>query len=138
MSHVSLVENFCTPHLSIPLLSNQGGLKSVARSMPTSGAVDRVAAKLNLKVFETPTGWKYFGNVMDSKVSVGSRVRACGPFYRNRLLNFDCGVMLGHIQGRESGSGSLWRGVVWDGLRPCQREGWTLGRSRLAVRPGAL
>lgn len=44
-----------------------GGLKSVARSMPTSGAVDLVARRLNLNLFETPTGWKYFGNVMDSK-----------------------------------------------------------------------
>lgn len=52
----------------IPFFAQQGGLKSVARSMPTSGAVDLVAAKLNLKLFETPTGWKFFGNVMDSKV----------------------------------------------------------------------
>lgn len=51
----------------IPFFAQQGGLKSVARSMPTSGAVDLVAAKLNLKLFETPTGWKFFGNVMDSK-----------------------------------------------------------------------
>ena len=36
--------------------------------MPTSGAVDLVARRLNLRLFETPTGSKYFGNVMDSKV----------------------------------------------------------------------
>lgn len=36
--------------------------------MPTSGAVDLVAARLNLNLFETPTGWKFFGNVMDSKI----------------------------------------------------------------------
>ena len=52
----------------IPFFAQQGGLKSVARSMPTSGAVDLVAKKLNLRLFETPTGWKFFGNVMDSKV----------------------------------------------------------------------
>eukprot|EP01041_Mallomonas_annulata_P007567 gene7567-15514_t len=52
----------------IPYFALQGGLRSVARSMPTSGAVDLVAKKLNLKFFETPTGWKFFGNVMDSKV----------------------------------------------------------------------
>lgn len=52
----------------IPFFSQQGGLRSVARSMPTSGAVDLVAKKLNLRLFETPTGWKFFGNVMDSKV----------------------------------------------------------------------
>jgi phosphoglucomutase len=34
--------------------------------MPTSGALDRVAAKLGLPFFETPTGWKFFGNLMDA------------------------------------------------------------------------
>lgn len=52
----------------IPFFKAQGGLKAVARSMPTSGAVDRVAKDLNFDLFETPTGWKYFGNLMDSKV----------------------------------------------------------------------
>lgn len=51
----------------IPFFSTQGGLKAVARSMPTSGAVDLVAKDLNLDFFETPTGWKFFGNLMDSK-----------------------------------------------------------------------
>eukprot|EP00981_Chlorochromonas_danica_P008879 scaffold2324_cov163-Ochromonas_danica.AAC.19 len=51
----------------IPFFAQQGGLKAVARSMPTSGAVDLVAKRLNLALFETPTGWKFFGNVMDSK-----------------------------------------------------------------------
>ena len=51
----------------IPFFSSQGGLKAVARSMPTSGAVDLVAKDLNLALFETPTGWKFFGNLMDSK-----------------------------------------------------------------------
>merc|ERR1712176_1244721 len=51
----------------IPFFKSQGGLKGVARSMPTSGAVDLVAKDLNYDLFETPTGWKYFGNLMDSK-----------------------------------------------------------------------
>jgi phosphoglucomutase len=42
------------------------GLKGVARSMPTSAAVDRVAAKLGIPCFETPTGWKFFGNLLDA------------------------------------------------------------------------
>jgi len=42
------------------------GLKGCARSMPTSGAVDLVAKKKNIPCFETPTGWKFFGNLMDS------------------------------------------------------------------------
>ena len=43
-----------------------GGLKGVARSMPTSAAADRVAAALGIASFETPTGWKFFGNLLDA------------------------------------------------------------------------
>ena len=42
------------------------GLKGVARSMPTSGAVDRVAEALGIACYETPTGWKFFGNLLDA------------------------------------------------------------------------
>ena len=42
------------------------GLKGVARSMPTSGAVDRVAQALDIPCYETPTGWKFFGNLLDA------------------------------------------------------------------------
>ncbi|GFP84755.1 phosphoglucomutase chloroplastic [Phtheirospermum japonicum] len=42
------------------------GPKGLARSMPTSGALDRVAEKLNLPFYEVPTGWKFFGNLMDA------------------------------------------------------------------------
>jgi phosphoglucomutase len=42
------------------------GVKGVARSMPTSAALDKVAAKLGLKCYEVPTGWKFFGNLMDA------------------------------------------------------------------------
>jgi len=42
------------------------GLKGVARSMPTSGAVDRVAQALGIACYETPTGWKFFGNLLDA------------------------------------------------------------------------
>merc|ERR1719464_497339 len=45
------------------------GLKGCARSMPTSGALDIVAEKKGLKCFEVPTGWKFFGNLMDSGTS---------------------------------------------------------------------
>ncbi|KNZ31395.1 MAG: phosphoglucomutase [Methylibium sp. NZG] len=50
-----------------------GGLKGVARSMPTSGAVDRVAKALGIACFETPTGWKFFGNLLDA-----GKVTLCG------------------------------------------------------------
>ena len=43
-----------------------GGLKGVARSMPTSAAVDRVAKALGIGCYETPTGWKFFGNLLDA------------------------------------------------------------------------
>ena len=49
------------------------GLAGVARSMPTSLAVDRVAADLNIACFEVPTGWKYFGNLLDA-----SKITLCG------------------------------------------------------------
>ncbi|MCR9136035.1 MAG: alpha-D-glucose phosphate-specific phosphoglucomutase [Alphaproteobacteria bacterium] len=43
-----------------------GGLAGVARSMPTSRAVDAVAANLGIEAYETPTGWKFFGNLLDA------------------------------------------------------------------------
>ena len=43
-----------------------GGLKGVARSLPTSRAADRVAKALNIPSYETPTGWKFFGNLLDA------------------------------------------------------------------------
>ncbi|HXQ16661.1 MAG TPA: alpha-D-glucose phosphate-specific phosphoglucomutase [Caulobacteraceae bacterium] len=49
------------------------GLAGVARSMPTSRAVDRVATELGLACYETPTGWKYFGNLLDA-----GRITLCG------------------------------------------------------------
>jgi phosphoglucomutase len=44
----------------------RAGVKGIARSMPTSAAADRVAKALGVPCFETPTGWKYFGNLMDA------------------------------------------------------------------------
>ncbi|MCF6323800.1 MAG: alpha-D-glucose phosphate-specific phosphoglucomutase [Gammaproteobacteria bacterium] len=49
------------------------GLSGVARSLPTSRAVDKVAAKLKIECYETPTGWKYFGNLLDDQ-----RITLCG------------------------------------------------------------
>jgi phosphoglucomutase len=72
---------FVTPSDSLALIAANAklipayakGLSGVARSMPTSGAVDRVAAKLSIACYETPTGWKFFGNLMDA-----GRVTLCG------------------------------------------------------------
>ena len=49
------------------------GLVGIARSMPTSRAPDRVAAELKIPCYETPTGWKYFGNLLDA-----GRITLCG------------------------------------------------------------
>ncbi|GAX78807.1 hypothetical protein CEUSTIGMA_g6244.t1 [Chlamydomonas eustigma] len=65
---------FITPSDSVAMIAAnaeaipyyKSGLKGVARSMPTSGALDRVASALKLPFFETPTGWKFFGNLMDA------------------------------------------------------------------------
>jgi phosphoglucomutase len=65
---------FVTPSDSLAIIAaNAGlipgystGLAGVARSMPTSQAVDRVAARLGIDCYETPTGWKFFGNLLDA------------------------------------------------------------------------
>jgi phosphoglucomutase len=65
---------FITPSDSLAMLAANAhlapgyaqGLKGIARSMPTSGAADRVAAKLGVGLYETPTGWKFFGNLLDA------------------------------------------------------------------------
>ena len=72
---------FVTPSDSLAIIAANAtlipaykqGLSGVARSMPTSGAVDRVASKLNIACYETPTGWKFFGNLMDA-----GKVTLCG------------------------------------------------------------
>lgn len=50
-----------------------GGISGVARSMPTSQAVDKVAKKISIPCYETPTGWKFFGNLLDA-----DKISLCG------------------------------------------------------------
>ena len=65
---------FVTPSDSLAVLAAnatlapgyQSGLAGIARSMPTSEAPDRVAQKLGIECYETPTGWKFFGNLLDA------------------------------------------------------------------------
>lgn len=73
---------FVTPSDSVAVIAAKaveaipyfkGGLKGVARSMPTAGALDRVAEELGIEMHEVPTGWKYFGNLMDA-----GRAQICG------------------------------------------------------------
>jgi phosphoglucomutase len=58
----------------------KAGLKGCARSMPTSGALDLVAKKKGLECFEVPTGWKFFGNLMDSGTSYFPDKKTYTPF----------------------------------------------------------
>src|SRR3546814_16695437 len=55
------------------------GLRGIARSMPTSGAADRVAAKLGIPLHETPTGWKYCGNLLDDGMATLSGEERAAP-----------------------------------------------------------
>ena len=72
---------FVTPSDSLAILAANAhlvpgyasGLSGIARSMPTSQACDRVALELGIECFETPTGWKYFGTLMDA-----GRATLCG------------------------------------------------------------
>ena len=72
---------FVTPSDSLALLAANAtlapgyrqGLAGIARSMPTSAAADRVAHALGIPCYETPTGWKFFGNLMDA-----GKVTLCG------------------------------------------------------------
>jgi len=72
---------FVTPSDSVAILSAHAskvpafsrGIVGVARSMPTSCALDRVADALEISCYETPTGWKFFGNLLDS-----GKINICG------------------------------------------------------------
>jgi phosphoglucomutase len=72
---------FVTPSDSLAVLAANAtlapgyarGLAGVARSMPTSAAVDQVAKRLGVDCYETPTGWKFFGNLLDA-----GRITLCG------------------------------------------------------------
>ena len=68
---------FVTPSDSVAVLAAnaavapgyRGGLRGIARSMPTSQAADRVAARLGIPCYETPTGWKFFGTLLDADMA---------------------------------------------------------------------
>ncbi|WP_341860764.1 alpha-D-glucose phosphate-specific phosphoglucomutase [Gymnodinialimonas sp. 57CJ19] len=72
------------------------GLAGVARSMPTSGAVDRVAAAQGIESYETPTGWKFFGNLLDA-----GRVTLCGEE--------SAGTGSDHVREKDG----LWAVLLW-------------------------
>ncbi|MEM1317821.1 MAG: alpha-D-glucose phosphate-specific phosphoglucomutase, partial [Pseudomonadota bacterium] len=72
------------------------GLAGVARSMPTSGAVDRVAEDMGLPLYETPTGWKFFGNLLDA-----GDITLCGEE--------SAGTSSNHVREKDG----LWAVLMW-------------------------
>lgn len=72
------------------------GLAGVARSMPTSSACDRVAEKLGIGCYETPTGWKFFGNLLDA-----GKVTLCGEE--------SAGTGSDHVREKDG----LWAVLLW-------------------------
>lgn len=82
------------------------GLKGVARSMPTSAAVDRVAQKLGIPCFETPTGWKFFGNLLDAGMAT-----LCGEE--------SAGTGSDHVREKDG----LWAVLLWLNILAKRRQG---------------
>jgi len=95
---------FVTPSDSLAILTSHAhlapgyatGLAGVARSMPTSRAADRVAAKLGINCFETPTGWKFFANLLDAGL-----ITLCGEE--------SAGTGSNHIREKDG----LWAVLLW-------------------------
>ena len=81
------------------------GLVGVARSMPTSTAADRVAARLGIGSYETPTGWKFFGNLLDA-----GRATLCGE------ESFGTGS--DHVREKDG----LWAILLWLNILAARRQ----------------
>ncbi len=104
---------FVTPSDSLAILAANAhltpgyrqGIAGIARSMPTSQAADRVAEKLGIELFETPTGWKFFGNLLDA-----GRVTLCGE------ESFGTGSA--HVREKDG----LWAVLFWLNLLAVRRE----------------
>lgn len=105
---------FVTPSDSLAVLTAnahlvpayQLGIAGVARSMPTSRAVDRVAAALRIACFETPTGWKFFGNLLDAGL-----VTICGEE--------SAGTGANHLREKDG----LWAVLFWMNILARRRIG---------------
>lgn len=76
--------------------AGQGGIAGIARSLPTSRAADRVAQSLDIPLFETPTGWKFFGNLLDA-----GKVTICGEE--------SAGTGSDHVREKDG----LWAILLW-------------------------
>lgn len=104
---------FVTPSDSLAVLAANAtlvpgyrmGLSGVARSMPTSAAVDKVAEKMGIECYETPTGWKFFGNLLDAR-----KITLCGE------ESFGTGS--DHVREKDG----LWAVLFWLNLLAARRQ----------------
>jgi len=104
---------FVTPSDSLAIMAANAhlipayakGLNGVARSMPTSQALDRVAAYYNIPCYETPTGWKFFGNLLDA-----GKITLCGE------ESFGTGS--DHVREKDG----LWAVLFWLNLVAVRRQ----------------
>ena len=81
------------------------GLKGIARSMPTSGAADRVAENLGIPLYETPTGWKFFGNLLDAGMAT-----ICGEE--------SAGTGSDHVREKDG----IWAVLLWLNILAVRRQ----------------
>jgi phosphoglucomutase len=104
---------FITPSDSLAMLAADAhlapgyrqGLAGIARSMPTSGAADRVAQKLGIPLYETPTGWKFFGNLLDAGMAT-----ICGEE--------SAGTGSSHVREKDG----LWAVLLWLNILAVRRH----------------
>ena len=104
---------FITPSDSLAMLAANAhlapgyrdGLKGIARSMPTSGAADRVAERMGIGLYETPTGWKFFGNLLDAGLA-----SICGEE--------SAGTGSDHVREKDG----LWAVLLWLNILAVRRE----------------
>ncbi|KRD51284.1 alpha-D-glucose phosphate-specific phosphoglucomutase [Ensifer sp. ENS10] len=104
---------FITPSDSLAMLAANAhlapgyakGLAGIARSMPTSGAADRVAEKLGIGIYETPTGWKFFGNLLDEGMAT-----ICGEE--------SAGTGSNHVREKDG----LWAVLLWLNILAVRKE----------------
>jgi phosphoglucomutase len=94
----------------------KGGIKGLARSMPTAAALDRVAAKAGVPFFETPTGWKFFGNLMDA-----GKCSVCGE------ESFGTGS--DHVREKDG----LWAVLAWLSILAFRNKDVPVGGAKVTV-----
>ena len=82
------------------------GIAGIARSMPTSQAADRVAAAMKIGIYETPTGWKFFGNLLDS-----GKVTICGEE--------SSGTGSDHVREKDG----VWAVLLWLNILAVRKQG---------------